>query len=153
MQDYHLPAFKSKKKIQISLANTQGFYPNITKLEHTALCSQYVSPEFHPICVDPATGLERPFLSFFPGYQAPPKSRVEDPAYWAAHDANWQKQWEGDTLYPPVFVNQTNHGNKAQPTFSPAAGNAGHGGNSQRNHQPRNSGYQKGNYQQRNNGW
>lgn len=135
MQDYHLPAFKSKKKIQISLANTQGFYPNVQKLEHTALCSQYVSPEFHPICVDPATGEERPFLSFFPGYQAPPKSRMEDPEYWAEHDANWQQQWEGETLYPPVFVNQTNqNGGKSQPTFSPAANKAGHGGSSQRNH-------------------
>jgi len=105
-QDFHLPAFKSKKKIQISLANTQGFITNVMKLEHTALCSQYVSPEFHPICIDPNTGQERPFLSFFPGYKAPPPNRIQDPDYWAKRDEEHAKQWEGDSLYPPVFVSE-----------------------------------------------
>jgi len=106
-QDYHLPAFKSKKKIQISLANTQGFLPNVMKLEHTALCSQYVSPEFHPICIDPNTNQERPFLSFFPGYEPPPPSRIENPEYWAKKDKEHQKQWEGDSLFPPVLLAAT----------------------------------------------
>lgn len=106
-QDYHLPAFKSKKKIQISLANTQGFLPNVMKLEHTALCSQYVSPEFHPICIDPNTNQERPFLSFFPGYEPPPPSRIENPEYWAKKDKEHAKQWEGDSLFPPVMLAAT----------------------------------------------
>ena len=106
MQDYNLPAFKSKKKIQISLANTQGFQANILKLEHTALCSDYVSPEFHPFCVDQDTGIERPFLSYFPNYVPPPKSRVTDPEYWAKQDAKRERAWQGDSIFPPVYVKQ-----------------------------------------------
>lgn len=143
-QGYHLPAFKSKKKIQISLANTQGFLPNIEKLEHTALCSQFVSPEFHPICVDPETGLERPFLSFFPGYKPPPASRLEDPAAWAEHDAKWVRNWEG-SLYPPVWVNDNDGTTKNKiPSNSPAAtppnGGGRGGGRGRNNNHHRNRG-------------
>lgn len=148
-QDYHLPAFKSKKKIQISLANTQGFMPNVMKLEHTALCSQYVSPEFHPICIDPETGEERAFLSFFPGYKPPPKSRLEDPAYWGKHDATWQKQWEEDTLYPPVYIKENDRTSKNGPSFSPAEKQ--HSGGAPSRNNSRRTNNSNGNRRQQNN--
>jgi RNA recognition motif-containing protein len=112
---FHMPAFKSRKKIHISLANLQGLQPNIKKLQDSSLMMDTVAPEYQPLLFNCTSGLEMPFPT--PANQSVDQvqSRAEDLSFWLDEDAKRTPAFSGSIFPRAPPEDEHKHGKEQGP--------------------------------------